>query len=595
MDFDSLLAEVGDFGPFQITLFFLICLPASIPSAFSAFNQPFVVGQPNHRCRLPEGREDLRPISEFATPEEVSCQQYNATEIDLFSNFNETIINEKKYLKNLSLIPCQLGWIYDDNVYIDTLVTEYDLVCDQKYLIDLASMAFYIGSFIGNVLFGYIADKLGRRVSFFTILGSLVVCGTMNAFAWDIYSFIILRFLTGLAFPALFQVPFIISMEFMGESGRIFSSIVLDVFFGTALALLGVLAMFIRRWRQLIFFSNAPFVILFIYYFIIPESPRWLVSVGRHAEAINIIKRLAKINGRNDVDVDDLMARFTRNCDLTIHSNVYNLFDLFRTPNLRKKTVLITYIWFVNAVVYNCLTYNISNLPVNDFLSFIINGAVELPAYFLVWPLLDAVGRRWSLAGPMIIAGLACVSTIFTSISQDHPLFIAIMAYVGKFGIAGSFAVIYLFSGELYPTVLRAIGMGMSSMVAGSGLILAPYVVRLDTSRHFEGDYIRVLPLIIMGLLAISAAIASFFLPETMGKPIPQTLEEAELFGKSQKFKFFTRPEEHVSESTYSSLSAIRTIRYSEILQTQKTPVAASSRELCGLLITDENSKEVLV
>ncbi|MCP9260572.1 Organic cation transporter 1 [Dirofilaria immitis] len=247
MDFDSLLAEVGDF--------------ASIPSAFSAFNQPFVVGQPNHRCRLPEGREDLRPISEFATPvdiyrnslvrEEVSCQQYNATEIDLFSNFNETIINEKKYLKNLSLIPCQLGWIYDDNVYIDTLVTEYDLVCDQKYLIDLASMAFYIGSFIGNTW---------PPSVIFTILGSLVVCGTMNAFAWDIYSFIILRFLTGLAFPALFQVPFIISMEFMGESGRIFSSIVLDVFFGTALALLGVLAMFIRRWRQLIFFSNAPFI-----------------------------------------------------------------------------------------------------------------------------------------------------------------------------------------------------------------------------------------------------------------------------------------------------------------------------------------------
>nr|CDQ08046.1 Bm12380 [Brugia malayi] len=53
------------------------------------------------------------------------------------------------------------------------------------------------------------------------------------------------------------------------------------------------------------------------------------------------------------------------------------------------------------------------------------------------------------------------------------------MAYVGKFGIAASFAVIYLFSGELYPTVVRALGMGMSSMVAGSGLILAPYVVRL--------------------------------------------------------------------------------------------------------------------
>lgn len=55
-------------------------------------------------------------------------------------------------------------------------------------------------------------------------------------------------------------------MEFMGESGRLFTSIVIDVFFGTALALLGVLAMLLRRWRQLIFFSNAPFIVLFIYY-----------------------------------------------------------------------------------------------------------------------------------------------------------------------------------------------------------------------------------------------------------------------------------------------------------------------------------------
>ncbi|VDM91375.1 unnamed protein product [Litomosoides sigmodontis] len=555
MDFDSLLAEIGDFGPFQIALFFVICLPASLPSAFSAFNQPFVVGQPDHRCRMPKGREDLAPVDEFATSEEMSCRQYNATEIDLFlnsTNKKNLADGDRKYLKNFSLIPCQIGWIYDNSVYIDTLVTEFDLVCDRKHWVDLTSMSFYIGSFIGNVLFGYIADKFGRRASFFMILATLVVCGTMNSFAWDAYSFAILRLLTGLAFPALFQLPFIISMEFMGESGRIFSSVLLDAFFGVALVLLGVLAMLIRRWRQLIFFSSAPFVILFTYYFIIPESPRWLVSVGRYAEAKSIMKRLAKFNGRNEVDVDDLMLRFVRSKHtLTEHSNKYNLVDLFRTPNVRKKTALITYIWFVNAVVYNCLTYNISNLPVNDYLSFIINGAVELPAYFLVWPLLDAIGRRWSLAGPMIIAGLACISTILTPITYEHPMFVAIMAYVGKFGIAGSFAVIYLFAGELYPTVLRGLGMGVSSMVAGSGLILAPYIVRL-------GDHLRILPLIIMGLLAISAGIASFFLPETTGKRIPQTLEEAELFGKRLK------------EKKYNSVVLREAEKHSQVLLTEK-------------------------
>ena len=49
------------------------------------------------------------------------------------------------------------------------------------------------------------------------------------------------------------------------------------------------------------------------------------------------------------------------------------------------------------------------------------------------------------------------------------------MAFVGKFGIAGSFAVIYIFAGELYPTVVRAFGMGMSSMVAGIGLVRFPH------------------------------------------------------------------------------------------------------------------------
>lgn len=56
---------------------------------------------------------------------------------------------------------------------------------------------------------------------------------------------------------------------------------------------------------------------------------------------------------------------------------------------------------------------------------------------------------------------------------------VAVLAFLGKFGIAGSFSIIYIFAGELYPTVVRAVGMGMSSMVAGSGLILGPYLIQL--------------------------------------------------------------------------------------------------------------------
>ncbi|VDN52937.1 unnamed protein product [Dracunculus medinensis] len=416
MDFDSFLAEVGDFGIYQTVLFFLICLPASLPSAFSAFNQPFVVGEPVHNCKFPTNREDLKPIAVYIDfignlKDDLSCWQYNETEVDLLKNLS--IEDFKEARKELKLIPCQYGWDYDNSTYINTLVTEFNLVCDQKNLIDLTGTAFYIGSFIGNIVFGHVADKFGRRVSFFIILLTLVVFGSANAFAPNIESFIALRFLTGLPFPALFQIPFIISIEFMGESGRVFCGLMIDAFFGLAMVLLGLLAMFVRRWRLLIFLCNAPFVILFSYYLFLPESPRWLASVGRFSEAKTVLSKIAKANGKKDVDVHELILQMERNRYSIGDTKEHTLYDLFRTPNLRKKTLIVTYIWFVNAAVYNCMTLNISNLPVNDYVSFIINGAVELPAYFIIWPLLSLIGRRWSLASSMLLAGIACVSTMF--------------------------------------------------------------------------------------------------------------------------------------------------------------------------------------
>lgn len=105
---------MGDFGTYQIVFFFLICLPASLPSAFSAFNQPFVVGQPPHHCRVPPGREDLLPHTQDDAID--NCLQFNQTQVDL--------LGRQFARSNVSLIPCQDGWVYDNSTYTDTLVTE---------------------------------------------------------------------------------------------------------------------------------------------------------------------------------------------------------------------------------------------------------------------------------------------------------------------------------------------------------------------------------------------------------------------------------------------------------------------------------------
>jgi len=55
----------------------------------------------------------------------------------------------------------------------------------------------------------------------------------------------------------------------------------------------------------------------------------------------------------------------------------------------------------------------VANLGVNDYLSFSINGLVELPAYLITWFCLDKIGRRWSLFFTMVLGGLACIATSF--------------------------------------------------------------------------------------------------------------------------------------------------------------------------------------
>lgn len=88
------------------------------------------------------------------------------------------------------------------------------------------------------------------------------------------------------------------------------------------------------------------------------------------------------------------------------------LFDLFRSPNLRRKAFLIFFDWFGNSATYYGLSWNTSNLGGNDLLNFLISGAVEFPAYALLLFTLNRWGRRNTLCACMVTAGMALLLTM---------------------------------------------------------------------------------------------------------------------------------------------------------------------------------------
>ncbi|XP_043474705.1 organic cation transporter 1-like isoform X1 [Leptopilina heterotoma] len=593
IDFDEVLLHVGEKGRYQNIMYYLLCIPATLPAAFLAFSQVFVSASPDHWCKIPELdnltsilslderkalslpyriRSDGRREYDRCTMYDVNYTSIVESWLDSFlsndSQFESSTSSSSIISSNLIYPPnrlppppvsnpnwpitkCRHGWDYDTRDYDSTLVTELDLVCDNSWWPSTSTTFFYVGSLFGNVVFGWIADKWGRRTAFFAILFLEVIFSIATSFSPNYVIYTALRTVNGLFFPAIYQIPFILALELMGPRYRTFAGMVICMFFASAMSLLALLGYLLRHWYTLSLATSVPFILLFSYYWIIPESPRWLLSKNRIDEAEEIVQHMAKMNGKTvptnflrKMEMDILRrqgvacngknsAEFSEEMETEDRPPPPSAtpMDLITNPNIRKKFFILAFDWVANAVVYNGLSYNTTNLGVSDYLAFFIGGIVEIPSYVITWYAMDRIGRRWVLCLTMLLGGLACVSCMF--VPEDAVWVTVSLAMIGKFGIAASFAVFYVFVGELLPTVLRSQAMGIASFIAGIGLLTFPYIVHLAV-------YSRVLPLIIMGSLSVAGAITSIFLPETLNIHLPQTVEEGELFGAD--FKLWSCP-----------------------------------------------------
>ena len=102
-------------------------------------------------------------------------------------------------------------------------------------------------------------------------------------------------------------------------------------------------------------------------------------------------------------------------------------------------------------MVYYGLSLSTSSLGVNDYVACFISGAVEITASLVSWYVIQKFGRRSSHSVFMVIGGLACLITTMLPLGVAR----TVIAMIGKFGLTAGFCIIYIYSGEIYPTVVR--------------------------------------------------------------------------------------------------------------------------------------------
>lgn len=112
---------------------------------------------------------------------------------------------------------------------------------------------------------------------------------------------------------------------------------------------------------------------------------------------------------------------------------------------------ILFYNWAANAFVYYGLSLNATNLSGNKYLNFALVCLIEIPGYSLAWILMNKMGRRWSLAGSLLLCAITCIAGAFVPDGLTWALITLFLT--GKLGITASFAIIYVHTAEMLPTV----------------------------------------------------------------------------------------------------------------------------------------------
>ncbi|GJQ67658.1 Orct [Trypoxylus dichotomus] len=523
MGYDDVIPLLGDFGRYQRRIYLLLCLPAII-CAFHKLANVFIQARPDFRCQLP----DEFPNASFILEKTVINKSYPF-------NYKQNKYSSCEMIRNETIVPCD-KYIYDTSKYESSTVIEWNLVCNRAYLSATSDSIFMVGVMLGSIGFGELSDRFGRKLIFFICLVIQVIFGLIAAIAPEYWTFTITRAIVGSTTSGVFLVAYVIAMEMVGPPKRPIAGTICQMFFSVGYMLTALFAYYIHNWRHLQIAITVPGLLFFCYWWFIPESARWLITKNRIDDAKKYIQIAAKENKVkiSDEQLDTLLLSDLK--PVNKDEKRATILDIFRHPNLRQRSLIIFFDWFANSLTYYGLSWNTNNLGGNDYLNFVISGAVEIPAYIFLIFTLNKWGRKIILCGCMVTAGAALLLTV--AVPPEHHWLVITLAMISKLAITASYGTIYIFSVEQFPTIIRNAGLGAGSTSARIGSVLAPII-------NIMSEFWTPLPLIVYGCLTFAGGCLSLLLPETLNKELPETIEEGEKFGRKE-----TRPEETALKST---------------------------------------------
>lgn len=358
------------------------------------------------------------------------------------------------------------------------LVSEWKLSPTE---IGLIISAGYIGQLFGAVIFGSLAEKYGRlKILFFTIM-LFVSMDIACLFAWSGAAMMAFRFFQGIGTGGEVPVASAYINEFIGaeKRGRFF--LLYEVIFPVGLMFAGMAGFFlvpIFGWKAMFIVGLVPSVLTIPLRWFMPESPRWLASKGRFAEADAVVKLLENDATRHGAVLREPVISLVEYKE----AGRSDWRELFKGIYL-KRTLMIWGLWVCVYMVNNglitwlpTLYKQVFHLPLQTSLAYgWMTSGVGVVASIACALLIDKVGRKPWYSTAFLLATVPLLTlTWLGATTATQVLVLATVTYAILQTIAFS---LYLYSAELYPTRLRAVGTGFGSAWLRAGSSIGPMLV----------------------------------------------------------------------------------------------------------------------
>eukprot|EP01113_Clastostelium_recurvatum_P000991 TRINITY_DN10421_c0_g1_i1.p1 TRINITY_DN10421_c0_g1~~TRINITY_DN10421_c0_g1_i1.p1 ORF type:complete len:495 (-),score=121.77 TRINITY_DN10421_c0_g1_i1:12-1496(-) len=435
--------------------------------------------------------------------------------------FEETIdhIGNGWYQYRL-LVLCGCGWITDafEMVMLSLLMNDlrdyFEISAVEAGAISSASFA---GMLVGAGVWSIVADTLGRKPSFlFTVLTASIF-GVASALAPSYWVFLVLRFLVGFGLGGNFPITYSMLIEFLAVQNRGLLGVILSAFWPIGVMMSSALAYFVMPklgWRWLLGLSSAPGFLLLVARYAIPESPRYLASRGRAAEAWDVLRMVAKKNGKTfpSAVIESSIVPLTKT-DLSYAQSI----RLFISPEYFRLVSTFLVMWFLGSFGYfgvsTWLPAYMERLNIAEqqvYSNFIVVGFGQLMGIIGTALVVDKVGRKITLAA--LFFSTAVFSFLF-GFCRDYWTILLTAIAINMVNNSAT-GVIYTITSEAFPTKVRSTSLGLCSVANKAGGILAPIV----GGALYDAPV--VLSFSIWAGSYLAAAILTFSLPKKIDAPM---------------------------------------------------------------------------